>query len=193
MPLIIFATIQTYHKAYLGKYSSTDTKLVVRSDMLIEKENEPHKSHLWLLLFSQRFSVKSSFVAGADEGPLTNVIYFQLTTLAPLDSMFYIPKGFEPSLYLSNSSDMTVAKSNCSFFLLLFPRITSPDLPRFKSNFEPMIRSASIHMTCWLEDLVMTTSPPTCQPNTTHSVRTRDPRVREAKDNACLIVTRSIV
>jgi uncharacterized protein (DUF1919 family) len=103
--LKILATIQTYHKAYLGKYCSIDTKLVVKSDMFIEKEKERHKSHLVLLLFSQRSSVKSSFVARADEGPLTNVIYFQLTTLAPLDSVFYIPRGFDPSRYLSNSSD----------------------------------------------------------------------------------------
>jgi hypothetical protein len=125
-----------------------DTKLVVRFDMFIEIENERHKSYLWLSLFSQRFSVESSFVAGADEGPLTNVIYFQLTTLAPLGSMFYIPRGSEPSFYLSNSGDMAVAKSIGFFlFLLLFPRITSTDLPRFRSNFEPTIPRTSFRVT----------------------------------------------
>jgi hypothetical protein len=87
--------------------------------MFIENEKEGHKSHLWLLLFSERFSVKSSFVAGADECPLTNVIYFQLTTLAPLGPMFYIPRGFKP-FYLSNSSDMIVSKSNGFFLFLTF-------------------------------------------------------------------------
>jgi hypothetical protein len=108
-----------------------DTKLVVSFDVFIEKENERHKSYLWLLLCSQLSSM-FSFVAGADEGPLRNVIYFQLTTLAPLDSMFYIPRGFEPSLYLSNSSDMTVARSNGFFFFFCFRRLRSLTYPDSK-------------------------------------------------------------